>query len=141
MITLSAMRFWIMDRTPADNPLEGDLMFTDEEITAAMVHAAREYNSLPPFIHRVDPRCLDDSTNLFFEATAEMLYKMKLHSLKRNAFEYSGGNVKVDADNLQIKFLDELVKDLQTGPTSWRNTAMQLKLKIDTTNYYSTFGS
>jgi hypothetical protein len=140
MITLSAMRFWIMDRTPADNPLEGDLMFTDEEILQAMAHAAREYNSIPPYIHRVDPRCLDDSTNLFFEATAEMLYKMKLHSLKRNAFEYSGGNVTVDEDNLRIKYLDELVKQLQAGPTNWRQTAIALKTKIDTTNYYSTFG-
>jgi hypothetical protein len=140
MITLASMRFWIMDRSPADNPLEGDLMFTDEEIAQAMGHAAREYNSVPPYVHRVDASCLDDSTNIFYEATAECLYKMLLHKLKRNAFEYKGGNVSVDEDNLKIKLLDGLVKDLQTGPTAWRATAQALKLKIDTSNYYRTFG-
>ena len=134
------MRFWIMDRSPSDNPLEGDLAFSDEEIAQAMAHAAREYNSIPPYVSRLDFSCLDDSTNLFYEATAEMLYKGLLHKLKRNAFDYSGGNVKVDEDNVKIKYLDELVKGLQQGPTSWRQTAIQIKLRIDTANYFTTFG-
>lgn len=132
MITITDMRNWVMDRTPADNPLEGDLFFTDEEIVSAMKAAAREFNSVPPYVIFADPNQLDDSTNMMFEATAEFLYKAKRHSLGRNAFTYSGGNVSVDEDNQKLKFFELQIAALM----GWREQAKAFKLKYDTTGYY-----
>ncbi len=134
MLTVDKMRFWIMDRTPEDNPLEGDLFFKDLEYMTAMEHAARAFNSIPPFTTYANPSALPDNTEIFFEATAEMLYKMKLHSLQRNAFEYSGGNVAVDEDNTKIKGLKELIASVQ----GWREMATVLKTQINVSGFYST---
>jgi len=133
VLTVDKMRFWVMDRTPEDNPLEGDLFFQDLEYMTAMEHAARAFNSIPPFTAYVNPSALPDNTEIFFEATAEMLYKMKLHSLMRNAFEYNGGNVAVDEDNTKIKGL----KDLIASVAGWRETAAILKTQINVSGFYS----
>jgi hypothetical protein len=125
-----------MDRKPEDNPLEGDLFFTDAEYVEAMEHAGREFNSLPPFVMSVCPTQLPSDTNIFYEATAEILYKMKLHSLMRNAFEYQGGNVAVDEDNVKIKGLKELVVSV----SGWRKAAQDLKTQVNLSGFYGTVG-
>ncbi len=137
MVTVEGIRFWIMDRTPSDNPLEGDLMFTDAEILQAMTHAAREYNSLPPLVHCVDPYCLPDDTNIFFEATAEMLYKMTLHKLRRNAFEYAGGSVKVNEDTVKIDGIQKMLDEVK----QWRAAAQNLEQQLNVNTFYCSYGS
>lgn len=134
-VTVPKVRFWISDRSPEDNPLTGDLEFTDEEIYLGMEHAAREYNSIPPVSWRVDPRHLPDDTNMFFEATAEALYKTVLHRLQRNQFTYQAGNVQVDDVGQKIKGLKELIAMVGT----WRQTAQSIKLKNDTAGYFVSF--
>ena len=134
-VTVDKVRFWISDRSPDDNLLLGDLEFRDEEITLAMEHAAREYNSIPPVSWRVDPRCLPDDTNLFYEATAEILYRHLLHRLMRNQFQYQAGNVQVDDVGAKIKGLQELLKMIG----GWRQTAQSIKLKNDTRGYFASF--
>ena len=135
-VTREKVRFWIMDRTPADNDLLGDLEFTDEEIVTAMHHAAREYNSIPPFAYRIDPASMPDDTNLFFEAIAEILYRCRLHQLLRNQFKYEGGNVSVDETGPRIEGFKELIKMV----SGWRETAAVLKRDIDTRRYYGQLG-
>ena len=135
-ITVKSVRFWIADRTPADNPLLGDLEYTDEDIVTAMGHAAREFNSIPPVAYKVDPTRLPDDTNLFYEAIAEILYRQSLHKLMRNHFTYEGGNVKVDESGPRINGFQELLK-LVSG---WRQTAQELKHRINTPRFYARLG-
>lgn len=135
-VTVKTMRFWVADRTPDDNPLVGDLEFSDDDIVMAMQHAAREFNSIPPLAYRVDPARMPDDTNLFYEATAEILYRHKLHSLLRNDFKYQGGNVTVDETGSRIKGMQDLLKMV----SGWRETAKELKLRIDTSRYYAQLG-
>jgi hypothetical protein len=136
VLTVSKMRFWIMDRAPSDNLLEGDLFFTDAEYVEAMEHAARTFNSIPPFTVYADPQRLSDQTEIFFEATAEMLYKMKLHSLQRNAFAYSGGNVAVDEDNVKIQGLNKLIESV----AGWRQMAKDIKTQTNVSGFYGSHG-
>lgn len=136
MITITSLRFWISDRTPDDNLLIGDLEFSDAEIQTAMEHAAREFNSIPPISWQVDPRRLPDDTNLFYEATAEILYRHVLHRLMRNNFKYQAGNVVVDDIGPRIEGLTKLIS-LVSG---WRETAKNIKLKQDTRGYFSCLG-
>lgn len=135
-VTVNTVRFWIRDRSPDDNPLIGDLEFSDEEIVAALQHAAREFNSIPPLSYRVDPNRLPDDTNLFYEAAAEILYRHKLHGLMRNEFQYDGGNVKVDESGPRIKGMQELLKMV----SGWRETAKQMKHRVDTPKFYTRLG-
>lgn len=134
-LTVQNIRDWITDRTPADNLIAGDLEFTDAEIVSAITSATREFNSVPPVGYRCDPNNLPDDTNVFFEATAEILYKRKLHSLMRNDFKYDAGNVKVDMTSVKIENFKELIKMV----SGWRDTARELKLRYDTSLYYNSF--
>lgn len=135
-ITVKSVRFWICDRTPDDNLLLGDLEFTDEEIVTAMQHAAREFNAVPPLAYRVNPACMPTDTNVFYEAIAEILYRHRLHSLMRNDFKYEAGNVTVDEVGVRIKGLQDLLKMMG----GWRDTAREIKLRVDTPQYYAALG-
>jgi hypothetical protein len=136
MITSQDIRMWIFDRNAADNELLDDLEFTDKEIGAAMRHAAREFNSIFPRTVRVDPSCLPDGTNLFFEATAEMLYRMRLHSLRRNNFEYRGGSVTVNDVQPKIAGMEKALEELR----HWRTEARDLKSYTNLSGFYGKIG-
>ena len=132
MVTIPKLRFWIADRSAADNLLLGDLEFTDEELAAGMEHAAREFNSIPPVSYQVRANRLPDDTNMFYEAAAECLYKQRLHSLMRNNFKYQAGNVQVDDVGQKIEGLKQLIGMM----APWRETARNIKQKIDTSRYF-----
>jgi hypothetical protein len=127
------VRMHMMDRTPADNLLSGDLEFTDEEITAAMGASARSFNSLPPFSVRADPANLGADTNLFLDAIAWHLYRMLLHKLRRNAFDYQAGNVSVDTDKVKIQHLEKSVGELEVA---WKTEATDLKTQIQIDGFH-----
>ncbi len=110
--------------------------FSDPDIVQAMRLAALEFNGLAPFSMTVSPSALPDSVTFFLDATAEILYRIKLHSLERNALKYTGGNVQVDTDNIKIDYLQKRVKEL----AEWRKTAQTFKLKADTSRYYRSMG-
>ena len=132
MITVENIRMWIFDRSASDNELLDDLEFTDEEIVNAMQHAAREYNSIFPRTICVDPSRLPDKTNMFFEATAEALYKMRLHSLRRNNFEYKGGNVSVNDVAPRIKGFQDAIAEM----SQWRQEAHDQKTYRNLRGFY-----
>jgi len=133
-ITVQDIRDWMFDRSPEDNEYWNDLVFTDLEITKAMGHAVRSFMMVPPMIPTaVDPACLPSNTPLFFDATVEALYKMKRHSLGRNRFKYEAGNVAVNDSELQLEFLEKMIKELGA---SWRQEAQFLKSQINVSNFY-----
>ena len=80
-ITISDVRFYIMDRGSEDNPYLLDLAYSDEEISGAMRSAAREYNSVPPLgVETVHPGHLPADTNLFLDGIFSVP-NAKLHRL------------------------------------------------------------
>lgn len=135
-LQIDDIRYWIKDRTPADNPLKGDLYFPDPEIVQAMRRAAWAFNDIPPYSMEVSPNALPDNTNIFIEASAQILYEGAIHSLGRNALKYAGGNVVVDTDNEILSHLEKRVKELDR----WKQTAQMFKVKADNSRYYRSLG-
>lgn len=109
-ITSDDVRMYIFDRSIEDNDLLLDLNFSEEEIANAMVRAAREYASIPPYTSTVCASCLPGDTNMFLDAIAAQLYMSEMNKLMRNDIDYSSGNVTTNLVAKRIKHLAELVK-------------------------------
>lgn len=109
-ITSDDVRHFIFDRNIQDNDLLLDLNFSEEEVRHAMVRAAREYNSVPPFVHMVDPAWLPADTNIFLDGIAMHLYIGELSKLMRNDIDYNTGNVTTNLVAKRIEHLKELIK-------------------------------
>ena len=109
-ITADDARMFIMDRTVDDNDLLMDLAYDDAEISDAMVRAAREYNSIPPFCSFADPDCLDATTNMYLDAIAAQLYISTLNKLMRNDLDYNAGGVTTNIVAKRIGHLKELIR-------------------------------
>ena len=124
-LTSEDIRFFIFDRTIADNDLLGDLNFSEAEIQNAMSRAAREYGSIPPYTSTVHPSCFPGDTNMFLDAVAAQLYLSELNKLMRNDIDYTSGNVTTNLVAKRIAHLKELYKQHQERFTS---TAKQWKL-------------
>lgn len=108
-LTIDDVRNFIWDRSAADNQLEIDLAFSDEEIRDAMKRAAREYNSVPPFVSGADPAALPSDTNLFLDATVFQLYISRISRMQRNDIDYSAGGVTVELEKKQIAYMKEMI--------------------------------
>lgn len=123
-ITSDDVRMYIFDRNIDDNDLLLDLNFSEEEIANAMVRAAREYASIPPFTSTVSPACLPADTNMFLDATVAQLYMSEMNKLMRNDIDYTSGNVTTNLVQKRIKHLAELVKFYQerfrTAAKDWK---------------------
>lgn len=109
-ITSDDVRMYIFDRNIEDNDLLLDLNFSEEEIANAMVRAAREYASIPPYTSTVSPACLPADTNMFLDATVAQLYMSEMNKLMRNDIDYTAGNVTTNLVAKRIKHLAELYK-------------------------------
>lgn len=124
-ITSDDVRMYIFDRNIEDNDLLLDLNFSEEEIANAMVRAAREYASIPPYTSTVSPSCLPDETNMFLDAVVAQLYMSEMNKLMRNDIDYTSGNVTTNIVAKRIKHLSELVKFYQDR---FRSTAKEWKI-------------
>lgn len=109
-LRIADVRAFILDRNVEDNSLEMDLTFSDEEIIDAFKRAAREYNSIPPFVGSVDPAALPDDTNVFLDATAMQLYISRVSRLQRNDVDYTAGDVTVALEKRQIEHLLKMIQ-------------------------------
>jgi hypothetical protein len=109
-LTSEDVRMFIFDRTIGDNDLLMDLNFSEVEIQNAMVRAAREYASIPPYTSTVNPGCLPSHTNMFLDATAAQLYISEMSKLMRNDIDYNSGNVTTNLVAKRIAHLKELYK-------------------------------
>jgi hypothetical protein len=104
------IRHYILDRSAADNDLDGDLSFSDEEIANAMKAAARDYNSIPPYSQTAQANCLPDDTNIFIDGTLKHLYITAVSRAKRNELEYNAGGVTTSNNAAFIKHMTDLIK-------------------------------
>lgn len=109
-LTVDDIRSWIMERCIADNDIDFDLVFSDEEIMFAMQSAAREYNSIPPMDSCIQAHQMHKHTNQFFDGTAAMLYTHFIAKLMRNDMEYSAGGVTTRIEGQRIEHLKFLIQ-------------------------------
>lgn len=112
-ITETDVRNFILDRTIADNELQLDLTYSPEEIADAMMRAARDYNSVPPFVDTVRVGALPGDTNLFLYGTAYHLFLSRISKLTRNDIDYTAGNVGVNPVAKQIAHLKDLAREMR----------------------------
>jgi hypothetical protein len=133
-ITVEDIRLYILDRTIEDNDMDKDLSFSDEEIIAAMERAAREYNSIPPYVGCVEADALPKNTNMFFDATVQQLYIAELNRMSRNDIDYDAGGVSTNLEAKRIEHLKQLSRD---HGERFREAATNLKIH---TNWMDGFG-
>lgn len=123
-LTSDDVRMYIFDRNIEDNDLLLDLNFSEEEIANAMVRAAREYASIPPYTSVVSPACLPADTNMFLDATVAQLYISEMNKLMRNDIDYTAGNVTTNLVKSRIKHLADLYKlhqdRFRTAAKDWK---------------------
>ena len=136
-ITEADVRNFILDRTIEDNELQLDLTFSPEEIADAMMRAARDYNSLPPFVDSVTPPHLPGDTNLFLYGTAYHLFLSRIVKLTRNDIDYTAGNVATNAVAKQIAHLKELAVMMKQNFT---DTATNIKMAINVSACWGQIG-
>jgi hypothetical protein len=110
-ITFDDVRNFILDRDAADNDLLMKQSFTDEEILQAMKSAAREYNSISPYVDSVTCSTLPADTNMFLNGTVAFLYSALRAKLMRNEVAYNSGGVGTETDRRQIENLSLLIKE------------------------------
>jgi hypothetical protein len=125
-ITSEDIRMFIFDRTIEDNDLLLDLNFSEAEIQNAMIRAAREYASIPPYTSIVNPACLPGDTNMFLDGVVAQLYLSEMSKLMRNDIDYTSGNVTTNIVTKRIGHLKELFKLHQerflTAAKPWKLT-------------------
>jgi hypothetical protein len=107
-IDVEDVRHFIFDRTVADNTLDLDLTFSDEEIGAAARFAAMGYNETTPYVDTVRPDSLPFGM-CFLNGIAYYLYLGQLQKLTRNDIDYSAGNVTVDLNKRRIEHIKAIL--------------------------------
>lgn len=127
-ITATDVRNFIFDRNIEDNDLLIDLNFSEAEIKDAMVRAAREFNSIPPFVETAYADCLSGDTNMFLDATAAQLYISEMSKLMRNDIDYNSGNVTT---NLVAKRIEHLKTLYKVHAERFKEVAKQYKLSMN----------
>lgn len=128
-ITIELVRQELQDRTPADNSIDCDLFFTDEDILHAMDRAAARYNALAPIgIDRQDPRHMPANTSVFLDATLACLYSAAIHKLSRNLMQWSTGDSSVDLEKTRLSAFSALKKETEAA---WKEAAKDRKMEIN----------
>lgn len=128
-ITIELVRQEIQDRTPADNSIDCDLFFSDEEILHAMDRAAAKYNGMAPLgIDVVDPRCLPANTDVFMDAVLASLYKSATHKLARNIMTWQTGDSSVDLEKTRMEMFSALQKQAEAA---WKEAGRERKMEIN----------
>lgn len=137
-ISKQDVRQYMLDRTADDNPLLLDLAYTDEDITAAMKAAAREFNSIPPlFVRNFDADSLPDDTNIFFDGIACALLRMQLFQKTRNDIQHQAGNVTAAVDAAHINHIRQLIPMFDER---FRRAAGDYLLAINVNNGFGSVG-
>lgn len=135
-ITEEDVRNFVLDRNIEDNDLLLDLAFSPEEIEDAMKRAAREWNSIPPYVSTADPSKLDASMNLFLDAIAQQLYISELNKLMRNDIDYTAGGVGTNLEQKRISHLRELIS---FHGDRFRQAARDIKIALNLNQTYMHF--
>lgn len=93
-----------------EDAIFGDMNPTAAEITSAMKSAAREWNSIPPYVLPTDAAHLNDSTNVFFDAITMHLLMKELQKLTREDIDYTTGGVTTTLVAKRIAHVEKLIK-------------------------------
>lgn len=134
-LQIQDVRDYVWDRSLDDNYLELDLTFSDDEILNAMKRAAREFNSIPPYVSKVEPARLPNDTNIFLDATVAQLYISRLNQLSRDDIDYTAGGVSTNLVQKQIEHMRLLGREHQAR---FKEAAANYKI---TRNLRDAFGS
>ena len=136
-LTVDDIRLYILDRSVADNDLDRDLSFSNDEIFAAMERAAREYNSLPPFVNSARAACLPKDTNMFLDGVVQQLYIAWLNRAMRNDIDYDAGGVVTSLEAKRIKHMQQLAQD---HGERFREAARNRKVFLNMSEGYGPIG-
>jgi Trm5-related predicted tRNA methylase len=105
-VAVADIRHFLWDRTLADNPMEMDLDFSDEEINYARKHASEMINAIPPYVYFI--RADGVAPHLQYGYKLAIIYHLllsKLMQLQRKDIDYSAGNMTVDINKRRIEYL------------------------------------
>lgn len=136
-ITVERMRHWIRDRSAQDNLLHADLRYSDTEIKYAMEDAAGYYNSIPPFINRIDWNRLPRNEIAYFHGIAHHLYLSRVAQLIENEVTYTAGEVKTDHDS---QLIERLQKAAAFHEERFTRMVSQRKLAANASRVYGSVG-
>jgi hypothetical protein len=128
-LTIALIRQELQDRTPADNSIDCDLFFTDEDILHAMDRAAAKYNALAPVgIDRQNAKRLPANTSVFLDAVLSCLYSSAIHKLSRNLMTWQTGDATVDLEKTRLEVFTALKKETEQA---WKEAAKDRKMEIN----------
>lgn len=128
-ITIELIREEVQDRTPADNSIDCDLFFSDEEILHAMDRAAAKYNAMAPLgVDVVDGRKLPANTDVFLDAVLASLYKSATQKLARNIMTWQTGNSTVELEKTRMELFSSLQKQSEAA---WKEAGKERKAEIN----------
>lgn len=128
-ITIDLVREELQDRTPADNTIDCDLFFSDEDILHAMDRAAARYNALAPIgIDVQHPGSLPANTSVFLDAVLASLYNAAIHKLARNLMTWQTGDSTVELEKSRMEAFSLLKKETEAA---WKEAAKERKMEIN----------
>lgn len=137
-LTIEDVRNELQDREPADNSIDCDLAFTDEEIKTAMHAAARDYNMLTPI--GVDTVCGDalpyQDTNIFLDGTIIRAYKAACHKLMRNVQTWSTGETTIEFQKTRLQLYKATIQEMFPD---WKDAAKERKATRNRALVWSSF--
>lgn len=136
-ITIEKVREEIQDRTPADNSIDCDQVFSDEEILYAMERAASIYNSMSPIgIGVVSAKALPLNLSFFMDAVVSQLLKSAIHKLSRNLMKWQTGDTQVDLEQTRMQAFTQIRGDLEK---QWRQDAKEYKMELNRAQCWDAF--
>jgi hypothetical protein len=128
-LTIELIRQELQDRTPADNTIDCDLFFTDEDILHAMDRAAAKYNALAPIgIDVKSPKNLPANTSIFLDAVLACLYSAAIHKLSRNLMTWRTGDSTIELEKSRLEAFSVLKKEAEQA---WKEAAKDRKMEIN----------
>lgn len=131
-IDVEDVRFFLMDRTAEDNPLELDLFFTDPEIQQAFRFAAMKFNEIHPQTFNVDPAALQFGFGML-QGVIYCLFMMKMAQLSRSDIDYVAGNMTIEINKRRIAYFEKWIPFFKQ---EFEMTATQHKVKVNLENAY-----
>lgn len=135
-ITIEKVREEMQDRTPADNTIDCDQAFSDEEIMHAMERAAASYNSLSPIgIGSVSAKSMPMSLPFLMDAVVQQLLKSAIYKLSRNLIQWQTGDTQITLEQTRMQAYQQLMQGLE----AWKQEAKEHKMEINRSIIWDAF--
>lgn len=135
--TLNEVRMQAWDSDPADNPLLGDVEFSDAQLLTALARPIQEFNeSNPPLHQRFDSRNFPWKA-AWISATIGYLHQFAANFYRRN-------NLNITAGGKQLNYLDRERQYMQAGGTmvaEWKDWMLRKKVELNSLGAVGYLGS